>query len=151
MEVYPSLPEPEKIRRIEVAPLAQVLGLRDQGGPLGAQILTAIQHGPNLCIQRFKVPVGEELGSGRLGGVLVEGQLGAGEVGNPLEARRVGGLLFADMDQPQLAKPVQQRLLLGGLGHDGDDLHFFNHVATSRSLFLAILPRTTAAVCWSPR
>ena len=69
----------------------------------------------------------------------MEGQLRTGEVCDPLEASRVGSLFFTDVQQAQLPEAVQQRGLLTGLGYDGDDLHFFNHVATSRSLFFGDL------------
>ena len=147
VEVYAVVPQEVKVRGGEAAPLFQRLGAGGQGGALGAEGLAVFQGCLGALIKGFKVLVGEKRLGRRLRGVLLERQLHSREVGNSLEAVRVGALLFADVQKPQLFETVQQRVLLGSLGNNGHDLHFFDHVATPPSLFFAILPRTTAAVC----
>ena len=50
-----------------------------------------------------------------------------GQSGKALGQRRVGALLFRQMDDAQRAEPVQQCLFLGSNGHHMDDIHFFDH------------------------
>ena len=74
-----------------------------------------------------------------------------GKVGEALEKRLIGAGLFGKMDDTHFLQLVQQSLFFKSGGHNVDYLHFFDHWLTSCSFFLAILPRTTAEVCWSPR
>ena len=53
--------------------------------------------------------------------------------------------------EAERAQRVEQLRFLRLRGDDVNDLHFLDHRAASCSFFLAILPRTTAEVCWSPR
>ncbi len=56
-----------------------------------------------------------------------------------------------DMGHPQGAQLARRMRGVGPPDHQREFLHGRDHRAAPSTFFLAILPRTTWAVCWSPR
>jgi len=71
------------------------------------------------------------------------------------------GRLGLDMDHPELPQGAERLGLLRLEDDEPDFLHLYDHdsfpatpapvAATATTFRLAIFPRTTWAVCWSPR
>ena len=140
-----------QLLRGEIAPLGQLLRRRTGGGFLLLQGLAALQAVGQLLIKRLKVLVGHGRGLPARAGVLLQGHVHPGQLREALQMPLVGAGLFGEVDDAQGPQPVQQGGFFRCGRHNVDDLHFFDHPLTSCSFFLAILPRTTAEVCWSPR
>ena len=111
----------------EVPPFPQALGLGRRGGPGLLQLLFFVQAGVELGKELVKVPVGEGSRFLLLPGIVPQEHGELGQSGKALGQRRVGALLFRQMDDAQRAEPVQQCLFLGSNGHHMDDIHFFDH------------------------
>ncbi len=140
-----------QLRRSEAAPFGQLFRRRVGACLLLQQRLFAAHAVGQLLIEGFKFAVGQHRCLLRGLGILLQRHCHPGQLGEALQMPLVGAGLLREVDDAQLAELIQQCCFFRGGRHDVDDLHFFDHRPTSCSFFLAILPRTTAEVCWSPR
>ena len=140
-----------QLRRNEPAPFGQLFRRRVGACLLLQQRLFAAHAVGQLLIEGFKFAVGQHRRLLRGLGILLQRHCHPGQLGEALQMPLVGAGLFREVDNAQLPQLIQQRCFFQGGRHNVDDLHFFDHRPTSCSFFLAILPRTTAEVCWSPR
>ena len=140
-----------QLSRSEAAPFGQLFRGGMGGGLLLQQRLSAAHAVGQLLIEGFKFAVGQHRRLLRGLGILLQRQRHTGQLGEALCILLVGAGLLREVDDPQLTEPIQQGGLFRGGRHDVDHPHSFDHRPTSCSFFLAILPRTTAEVCWSPR
>ena len=135
----------------EVPPLRQPLRRCTGGGLLRLQRFPALYALVHIAKERLERVAGQ---GGRLlrhMGVFLQHRRHPRQGGEAFQILPVGVRLLGEVDDAQLPQTLQQRVLLRGGGDNVDDLHFLDHRLTPCSFFLAILPRTTAAVCWSPR
>ena len=135
----------------EAAPAGERVARADRGGALGFQCLFALQTCVELVEEHFKLIVVERFRFDLAHPLLLEHGDEPRERGEALQIGLVGVRLFREMDDAERAQRVEQLRFLRLRGDDVNDLHFLDHRAASCSFFLAILPRTTAEVCWSPR
>ena len=151
VDIQALVPQRPQLRRGEGSPFGQPLRSRMDGGLLLLQGLVPVYAGGQVLVKDLKFLVGQQLFFRLLSRVFLEKHLHPGQLREALQMPLVGAGLFAEVDDAQGAQPVQQGGFLRRGRHNVDDLHFFDHRLTSCSFFLAILPRTTAEVCWSPR
>ena len=135
----------------EAAPAGERVARADRGGALGFQCLFALQTCVELVIELLEFHVVERFRFDLAHPLLLEHSDEPRERGEALQIGLVGIRLFREMDDAERTQRVEQLRFLRLRGDDVNDLHFLDHRAASCSFFLAILPRTTAEVCWSPR
>ena len=135
----------------EAAPAGERVARADRGGALGFQCLFALQTGVEPVIELLEFHVVERFRFDLAHPLLLEHGDEPRERGEALQIGLVGVRLFREMDDAERTQRVEQLRFLRLRSDDVNDLHFFDHRLTSCSFFLAILPRTTAEVCWSPR
>ncbi|MFQ9770114.1 MAG: hypothetical protein ACLRX4_00155 [Oscillospiraceae bacterium] len=114
-------------------------------------MLFALQTGVEPVIELLEFHVVERFRFDLAHPLLLEHSDEPRERGEALQIGLVGIRLFREMDDAERTQRVEQLRFLRLRGDDVNDLHFLDHRAASCSFFLAILPRTTAEVCWSPR
>ena len=136
---------------LKVPVLSVIIGEGGSGGALGFQCLFALQTCVEPVEEHFKLIVVERFRFDLAHPLLLEHGDEPRERGEALQIGLVGIRLFREMDDAERAQRVEQLRFLRLRGDDVNDLHFLDHRAASCSFFLAILPRTTAEVCWSPR
>ena len=135
----------------EAAPAGERVARADRGGALGLQCFFALQTCVEPVIELLEFHVVERFRFDLAHPLLLEHGDEPRERGEALQIGLVGIRLFREMDDAERAQRVEQLRFLRLRGDDVNDLHFLDHRAASCSFFLAILPRTTAEVCWSPR
>ena len=146
------MPQLYDIFRIKIAPGALPFSGKQGSGTGIVKLGLALQGSIRLLIERFKGLIGKNLRFAVLRHIVLqrEGQPRQGL--KALNERRIGIFFLRQMQNTQITERVQHFCASGGLSHDVDDFHFLNHdLLASNRFFLAILPRTTALVCWSPR